>query len=308
MIHGLEIVEVVAAVGQFRRLDAVHEIVVGRERNRMQTAGLELDAQASRDRGLSAARRPRDQHDPHRVLRIIVAPLDLLGNLHEFLLLQCLRNLDQVGSAARLADVVHVAGIPEVHDPVPFEILGENLKGLGLVHKRREHFGIVAVGHAKQKAVVIKDDVPHLDITGGRKQTSIVVVYGIAQHVVIHIGLPAGLQQPHLVFVSLLAEDFDGLFEPHFATVERQVLVDDLLHPRLDLLHVVFAGRALVRLVKLAEITVRDGMLDLHLGLREHVLGGLAEQETERAAIDAAGARVAEVEELDVAVVVHAEP
>ena len=307
VVHRFEIVEIVAAVRQFRRLDAVHEIVVRREGDGLQPAGLELYAEAPRDRRLSTAGRPGDQHDAHRMHGVVVAALDLLGNLHEFLLLQCFGNLDQVGSTSFQADVVHVAGVAQVHDPVPLEVLREHLEGLGLVHEGGEPFRMDAVRYAQQDAVVIGNDVPHLDVACGRQQTPVIIVYRVAQHVIVHVWLSAGLQQPHLVFITLLAEDLDGLLQAHFPAMERQVLVDDLLHPGLDPQHVFFRGGGTVRLVQFTEIAVRDRMLDLHLCLRAYVQRSFAQQETERSAIDASCARIAQVQVFYVPVVVHAE-
>ena len=307
VVHGLEIVEVVASVGEFRGLDAVDEIVVGRERNRLEAAGLELHAQAVRDRGLAAARRTGDQHDADRILRVVVAALDLLRNLDELLLLQGLGDLDQVGCTALQANVVHVARVAQIHDAVPLEVLGKDLEGLGLVDERRQDLGIRAVRHAQQQAAVIRNHVPDPDIACRRQQAAVVIVHRVAQHIVVHVGLTAGFQQTDLVLVSLLTEDLDGLFQPHLAAVERQVLVNDLLHPFLETVDVLLRHRFPVGLAQFAEIAVGDGVLDLHLRFRPDVQGGLAEQEAQRPAVDAAGAGVAQVEELDVAVVVHAE-
>ena len=154
---------------------------------------------------------------------------------------------------------------------------------------------------------MIGNDVPDLDVAGRRQQAAVVVVDRVAQHIIIHIGLTARFQQPDLVVVALFAEDLDGLFQPHLAAMERQVRVDDLLHPALDILNVRFRHFAAVRLVEFAEIAVGDRMLDLHLRLRTNILGSLAEQETQRPAIHAPCAGVTQVEEFDVPVVVHAE-
>ncbi len=61
MIDGVEIVEIVVAIGQLRGVETVHEIVVGGEGNRVQAAGLELDAEPLAECGLPAACRSRDQ-------------------------------------------------------------------------------------------------------------------------------------------------------------------------------------------------------------------------------------------------------
>ena len=46
ILHGLDIVEIVVAIRQFRCIQAVHEIVIGRERQRAQSAGKQLHAES----------------------------------------------------------------------------------------------------------------------------------------------------------------------------------------------------------------------------------------------------------------------
>ena len=65
MVHGVEIVEIVASVRQFRRIQPVYEIVVRGERNRVQSACHQLDAQTLAERAFSAAGRSGDKYDPN---------------------------------------------------------------------------------------------------------------------------------------------------------------------------------------------------------------------------------------------------
>ena len=53
IVHRLDVVEVVVAIGQLGRIHAIDEIVVGRERHRTQATGQQLDGESLAERGLS---------------------------------------------------------------------------------------------------------------------------------------------------------------------------------------------------------------------------------------------------------------
>ena len=176
MIHGVEIVEVVASVRQFRGVDAVDEIVVGRERDRVQSAGFQLDAQPFADRALSAAARSGDQDQLHRILRIVVPSFDLFGDLDDLLLLQCLGDLDKVGGVAFEDGLVDIPDVGKPHNPVPFVRLGEHLESLRLLVKRRQILRMVAVRDAQQYSSVAELHSECLEVACARHKLIIIVV------------------------------------------------------------------------------------------------------------------------------------
>ena len=53
IVHSLDVVEVIVAIRQLRRVYSVDEVVVGRERHGTQSAGQQLDAQTLAESGLS---------------------------------------------------------------------------------------------------------------------------------------------------------------------------------------------------------------------------------------------------------------
>ena len=175
MVHGLEIVEVVGAVGQLRRVHAIDEIVVGGEGYRMQPAGLELEAQSFADRGLAAARRAGDE-DEADALPALVPAFDFFGDLHYLLLLQRLGYLDEVGGLSSQDGFVDIPDSVEAHDPVPFLGLGEHLEGLGLLEEGRQLIGGVAVRNAEEHPAAVGRELPDLQLAGARDERVVVVV------------------------------------------------------------------------------------------------------------------------------------
>ena len=194
VVHSLDVVEVVVAVGQLRRVHAVHEVVVGRERGGPQTACQQLHRQALAECRLARTRRTRYQHQPHGVLLAVEAAVYLLGYLHNLLLLQRLAHLYQLRSIATHDGLVHVARVREPHDDVPPRLLGKHAEGLRLFHLLRQAVGVVPVGHPQQQTVLVALQPPHLQVACRRHQRPVVVVHGVAQRVVVAVYLAARLQ------------------------------------------------------------------------------------------------------------------
>ena len=122
MVDSLEIIEVVSAVRQLGGVHAVDEIVVGRERDGLQSAGLQLDADTAAEGGLATTARSCNQHQTHRVLAMIAA-VDLLGDLHNLLLLEGLGHLHQLPRHPAFAGMVDVAHRAQSHDVIPLQTL-----------------------------------------------------------------------------------------------------------------------------------------------------------------------------------------
>ena len=238
MIHGVEIVEVVASVRQFWRVHPVDEVVVRGERDRVQAARLQLDAEPLADRAFSAAARPGDQHELDRILRIVVPPFNLLCDLYYLLLLQCLRNLDQVRGVAFQDRLIDIPDIRQPHYPVPFVSLGEDLEGLRLLDGRRQILRMVAVRDTQQYSSVAEPHTEGLKVAGARNQLVVVIVRHILKGVAGDVDLAARLQQLHLVVVAGLFEYPDGFLDLYLLAPERNVGLDNLSHPRSDGIHV----------------------------------------------------------------------
>ena len=89
--------------------------------------------------------------------------------------------------------------------------------------------------------------------------------------------------------------------------MERNVLVDDFLHPLADPFDIIVRRHRAIGLMEVAEVTVGDGVLHIDLRAWEHIASRLAEQETERTEIDTGPRWIATVHIFDVTVVVDLE-
>ena len=204
VVDGLDIVEVVVAIGQFGRVDAVDEVVVGRERHGAQSAGQQLDGESLAEGGLTRTARARDEHQPDGVLLSMEAAVYLFGYLYDLLFLQGFRYLYEFRGVAFLYGTIDVAGIRQSHDDVPARLHGKHLVGLGHVHLLCQAVGVVPVGHTQQHTVMVGLQTKHFQIASRGHQRSVVVVGGVAQRVVVAIDLSAGFEQFYFIGKSAL--------------------------------------------------------------------------------------------------------
>ena len=306
VVHRVEVVEIVASVRQLGRIEAVYEIVVCGEGQRMQAAGLELYAQTFAESGLAAAGRSGNQHYPDWVLPVAAA-VDFFGNLDYLLLLKGFGHENQVGGPALLAGEVHVAHVAELHDAVPAYGFGEDLEGLGLFVERRETVGVVPVGHAQNHAVAVGRELPYPQIAGAGHERAAVEVRSLAESVVFDVDVAAGLHELHLVELAEAAEQLRGLLHLDIMPPERQVELHQLRHPVPDGGDVLFAESGAVRFGDAAEVALRDRTAQHCPASGENVFRCLAEQEAERMAVDVATCVAPVVGELYVLVVEHFE-
>ena len=307
MVHGVEIVEIEAAVGQARRVLAVDEIVVGREEHGAETTGHQLDRYAVAESGLARRAGTGDENEPDRRLGTAVAALDFLGDLDNLLLLQGLGDLYELAGAALETGAVDVTDVRQADDAVPFERLGEDLESLGLVLVEGEDVRVVTVGDAEEDAVAERLKGPDLEVAGARDETVVEEVGRAVKGVVLDIDVAAGLQELDLVLVTEAAEEFDGLFDGDFVAVEGDVLLDDFLHAGTYGGDVFGRQGGAVRLGEVAEIPLRQRPAHRNLAAGEDVQARLRKQKTKRTRVHTASAVSRIVEELDGSVLVNSE-
>ena len=202
---------------------------------------------------------------------------------------------------------VDVAHGVQAHDDVPPEVLLEHLVGLGLVREGGQDVRVLQVRFPQEDAVVVGLDAPDGQVAGGRDELAVIVVAGVVQGVVVRIGLAAGLQELDLVVVAGFPEFLDGPFGLDVIAVEGQVLLHEFLHPGLQELEVLAGEVGAVGLPQVAEIAAGDRMFHIQLAVREHVRGRLVHQEAQGTEIHPPAAVLADVQELDVLVLVHLE-
>ena len=152
--------------------------------------------------------------------------------------------------------MVHVADIIQTGDDVPSKILAEHLVGLGLGYKRGQFHRIVPVRNPEQDAVVAFHNVPDLQESGRRKESSVIVVRRISQKIVVRVYIFAGIQKANLVDIAQIAEYLYGLPYLNLPSVESDVVLDYLPHSVFQQLDIFFAkGRIVLFLYVAVEST-----------------------------------------------------
>ena len=131
-----------------RRILAVDEVVVERDGDRPQPHDLHLHAQTLREGRLARRGRPRDEDQAQ--LPAVLG--DVVGNLGDVLLLQGLRDADDLADAARADGPVEVCDIATAQDVGPVLRLGQDLRELWLRHGFRHAAAALEVWRAQEDA------------------------------------------------------------------------------------------------------------------------------------------------------------
>ena len=195
----------------------------------------------------------------------MITPVDLLGDLHDFLFLQGLSHLHQLACHPILAGMVDIAHRAQAHDVVPLQAFRKHLKGLRLVMHLCQLVGMVAVRNADQNAIAIGIDVPDIKIASGWDQAAVIIVGSAIQSVIIGISFSAGLQKLHLVFESQASEHVDGILDAGFMATKLDVVGHDSPHPHPKGSNVVAIEVFPVAFLDTVIETFRDRMLHAQL-------------------------------------------
>ena len=202
----------------------------------------------------------------------MVTALYLFRYLYYLLFLKGFRYLDKFTCVAVDECLVYVSYGIQAHNHIPPEGFLENLKGPRLVYKIRHLGGILSGGSQKYQSVLIRLDVPNAG-----DQFAVIVVRGISKRVVVCVSLTACFKQEDLVLVAGLSEFLDGLFRLYVIAVERHIKGHQLLHPFSNGRYVFHGEIAVVLLSQVDEDAVADGVLHIHLALRQYILGSLVQ-------------------------------
>ena len=123
-VERLERLEVPVAGRPARRLLAVHVVVVERDADGVHAVDLELHVQPLDERGLARRGRPRDRDDPDPIAR----GRDLVGELPDPLLVEPLRDADELGDLPRDAQLVERADARHPHRGEPALVLRRHVR------------------------------------------------------------------------------------------------------------------------------------------------------------------------------------
>ena len=151
---------------------------------------------------------------------------------------------------------------------------------------------------------------PYSEVSGRGHEGAIVIVGGVAEHIVVAVNLSAGFQQLYLVGESPFGKHADGLFRCCLIPAERHVETYNLLHALMDGLNVLIGKKWVGGVWLLLEVTIVSPLKRmLHEELRtwKYILCCLVEHETERAHVGIMARAFAGVEKLHITVLKKAE-
>ncbi len=236
-VERLERLEVPVAGRPARRLLAVHVVVVERDADGVHAVDLELHVQPLDERGLARRRRTRDRDDPDPIAR----GRDLVGELPDPLLVEPLRDADELGHLPRDAQLVERADARHPHRGEPALVLRRHVRAGPRVRPRRGGHVGYAVPRVhlaelqREPAVARREPEPVQAPGGGEERAHRERVHLAARHEP-HRRLPADAQQPGRVVPAPVEEPPLRLVGGPELEPDRQVERGELPHRLRDAL------------------------------------------------------------------------
>ena len=223
---------------------------------------------------------------------------DVVGNLSDVLLLQGLRDADDLADAARADGAVEVRDVAAAQDVGPILRLGQHLRELRLRHGRR-HFSLALEVRRAQQDTRLEDvEREFAEVTGRADHRAVEVVVVVAAAVDADLRQLKRGDEVGLLDLLRLLEELDGRFSFEHLLDDGPVFLDDAAHLRLDGL----GHRLRQLLARHADLTVEAVVGAEHgrnLGLWIELVHGHDEQEFHRAAVDDPSLFALELDELD---------
>ena len=296
-VHGIDMFKVVFPVFVARRMFAVHEVIVRRNRHRFQSASNQLHAQAFRKRRLTARRRSRNQN--HLIVRV---SRDAVSQSRNFLLLQRLAHVHQLVREAQVARMVKLSNRRNPQNFVPAVLLAKHLKHLRLINHRLQFIRIFRVRNAQQQSVAVAHQVKQVKLRRLNQQRTIEVVRHVVERVVRGVKRAQTLKQLRLTFQAVGTEARNSLLRRASDAVKRQVCLHDFLHTRFQTLHHI--GRHAPFNVEVTVVTVRHRRIDAQRrSAAIQIVHRLVQHKEQRARVRAQSRRRSNVKKLHIFVV-----
>ena len=188
---------------------------------------------------------------------------NVIGNACYFLLLQCLRDVDEVGCPPLLHRLVEIAYRAHVEDVLPSVVFLKYFEHLVLLYDVAQPRGVVGRRNTQQQTVIIAFEAKQSQLRGIGEHGAIVVILVSIKVVVGGIECPDAAQELHLWHIAHRLEHADSLFGGGFVAAQRQMSIHDFLHSSADFVGINIGHR--VSEVQIAVITVRHGYVYHHL-------------------------------------------
>ena len=147
----------------------------------------------------------------------------------------------------------------------------------------------------------------HFQISRTGHQRTVIVIYGIAQCVIIAIYLSTGFQKLHLVSKPPVGKHADSLFCRSLRATEGHVHVYDFLHALANLVHILIRQQFVVLLLEVTIVATRQRVLHEQLRTGKQILRSFVKEEAQTPDIHTMTTACTGIQKFHVAVLVKSE-
>ena len=141
--------------------------------------------------------------------------------------MQRLIHPDQLPDPAGFHQAVQIRYCLAFHQLTPVVALIVHAEEIGHLLVIRHQIRLQIIGVDEHEAAGHGQDIPHLQIAGGRCQLAIVVIHEVFILIPVEVVLPAPGQQPCLILLAHVTETADRFCRGNPAADQRDVTADD---------------------------------------------------------------------------------
>ena len=277
-IQRIDALKIIFSILILRGLIPVHEIIIERNLQRFQSVYGKLNAQALAGCCLTGRRRTGKKHELHTL-----ALGNILSNLSQLLLLQCLADIDDVGSMTGFDSLIEVAHGSDAQDFLPAMMLLEDVEHLVLPGHLAQLVRILERRNAQEHAVIIFLQAEEIELGGIGEQCSVIIIHVFTYFIIGSIDRARSLEQFYFFHISLFLKQGDGIFRRNGEPANRHPGIDNLLHAAADDIHILIHNRPTETDIHIKAVGNRN--INHHICSRIDILHRLAKYEEEGAGI-----------------------
>ena len=277
-VQGIDALKIKITIFILRCLIPIHEVIIERNLQRLQSVYGKLDAQTLAGSSLARRRRTRQQYQLHPF-----AAGNLLGNLRQLLLLQRFADIDDIRSMSRIDSLVEVTHGSDTQDFLPAMMLLEDIKHLVLSGHFAQLIRVADRRNAQQHAIIVLLQPEEIELGGIGEQGTIIIIHIFTYFIIGGIDGTRSPEKLHLLHIALFLEEGDSLLGRHREAAYRHLGVDNLLHAAAENVHILIYYRTPQTDIHIESIGYRN--IDDHIRIRINILHCLAQYKEKRPGI-----------------------
>ena len=297
-VERIDTLIIILAICILWRFLPIHEVIIQGNLQRFQAVHSQLDGETLTRGGLARRGRTCQENEFHAL-----AVGDVFGYLGDFLLLQSLADIDDVGGESSIHSLVEVTHRTDAQNVLPTMVLLEDLKHLVLLGQFAQYARVLDRRNAEQHTIIILLQAEEIQLGSIGEKRAIIEIDIFTYLIIGSVDGARGLEEFHLLHVTLLLEEGDGFLRRHHVSTDRHLGIDDLLHTLANPIDILIGSRATKAHIHIEAIRHRD--VDDDIVGRIKVLHRLAEHKEERAGVGTRARRRSHVEELHILIIIH---